>query len=109
MAPQLVWGKLPRLFGADASIFANHGGRFSLTPSDGRTIAAMLASSIPGVKPSFPVPAGGISVDAAKDVIRLYGNDVILLVGGSLLSSDDLTEASKQFAARVREASLLTA
>jgi ribulose-bisphosphate carboxylase large chain len=109
MSPHLVWGKLPRLFGADASIFANHGGRFSLSQTDGRTIAAMLAASMPGIKRSFPVPAGGISVDAAEEVIRLYGNDVILLVGGSLLSADDLTEASRRFVARVREASLLTA
>jgi ribulose-bisphosphate carboxylase large chain len=107
MAPGMVWGKLPRLFGADASIFASTGGRFSLQPDDGRMISAMLSTPLGGLRRCFPVPAGGMSVESAPDAVRFYGNDVILLVGGSLLQARDLRDATRRFVNEVREAALL--
>jgi ribulose-bisphosphate carboxylase large chain len=107
IAPGLVWGKLPRLFGADASIFANSGGRFALGIDEGRMIAAMVSTPIGKIRRCFSVPAGGLSLDSVADVIRFYGNDTILLVGGSLLRSNDLASATRQFVDSVASAALL--
>jgi ribulose-bisphosphate carboxylase large chain len=109
MAPGVVWGALPRMFGADASIFANTGGRFVLPPDDGRMISAMLSAPIGDMPRSFPVPAGGMNVDAAPEIVRFFGNDVILLVGGSLLKSTDLVGATRSFVDSVKRSSLLHA
>jgi len=37
----------------------------------------------------LPVPAGGMSVERAAEIVRAYGNDAMLLVGGSLLAAGD--------------------
>lgn len=108
IAAAMSWGKLTRLFGADGSIFANSGGRFSLGTEDCRMISAMLSTPIGSIKRAFPVPAGGMDVSAVDDVVRFYGNDVILLVGGSLLRAKDLAAATRQFVDRVHSASLLS-
>ena len=36
IAPPFLFGKLLRLFGADAVVFANYGGRFGYTPAPAR-------------------------------------------------------------------------
>ena len=38
---------------------------------------------------SFPSPGGGMSVDRASDMKAMYGNDVVYLLGGSLLRYGD--------------------
>jgi ribulose-bisphosphate carboxylase large chain len=49
-----------------------------------------------------PVPAGGISIDRIDELLQFYGEDVMLLIGGSLLAARDrLTEAASQFVDRV--------
>jgi ribulose-bisphosphate carboxylase large chain len=88
IAPQALIGKLFRLYGADAVIFPNTGGRFSYSREVCRAIVDALRSpsSIP---PAFPVPAGGMAIDAMDSVLGLYGADTVVLVGGSLLDARD--------------------
>jgi ribulose-bisphosphate carboxylase large chain len=108
ISPGIRWGLLPRLFGADATIFASAGGRFGISTDDCRLIAASAAAPVGNVRRSFPVPAGGMDAATAHEVIRFYGNDVVLLVGGSLLKSDDLRAATEVFVDHVHRAALLT-
>ncbi|MEX0600910.1 MAG: RuBisCO large subunit C-terminal-like domain-containing protein [Rhodothermales bacterium] len=103
--PATIYGKLFRLFGADAVIFANYGGRFSFSPDVCRDIAERLRNPWLGLKPAFPVPAGGMTADRAAELVRFFGRDVILLVGGSLLKAGDrLRQKTRQFTERVEEA-----
>lgn len=109
LAPSLLFGKLFRLYGADAVIFANYGGRFSYKPETCRKIADNLRSDWLWLKRSMPVPAGGMTVDRAKELVNFFGNDVILLVGGSLLEAGEaLVEKTRSFTDAVRSAASRT-
>jgi len=103
VAPPLLLGKLFRLFGADATIFPNHGGRFSFSAETCRRIANCARSSWQGVRPVLPVPAGGMTVERVPEMLASYGTDVMLLIGGGLLSAKErLLERGREFVAAVR-------
>lgn len=106
IAPPLLMGTLFRLFGADAVIFPNHGGRFSYDAATCRTLAQRAIEPLANVRPALPVPAGGMAVERVEEMIAFYGRDVLLLVGGALLAAGDaLPEAASAFVERVRRAS----
>ena len=85
VAPPLLLGKLFRLFGADATIFPNHGGRFSYSRETCLAIAAAARDPWEGLAPVLPVPAGGMTVERVTEMIADYGSDTMLLIGGGLL------------------------
>lgn len=102
IAAPLMLGKLFRLFGADATIFPNHGGRFSFTRETCLAIAHAAREPWHGVRPILPVPAGGMTVERVPGMIAGYGHDTMLLIGGGLLSAgDELLERSREFVAAV--------
>jgi ribulose-bisphosphate carboxylase large chain len=96
VAPPLLLGTLFRLFGADAVIFPNHGGRFAYSPATCQGIAQAARAAWDGIRPALPVPAGGMSIERVPEIVREYGPDTVLLIGGSLLI------AREQLAARSR-------
>lgn len=87
IAPPLLFGNLFRLLGADAVIFANHGGRFGYTPATCRALAQTALAPWGGLKPAVPVPAGGMTLARVPEMLQFYGKDVMLLIGGDLLSA----------------------
>jgi ribulose-bisphosphate carboxylase large chain len=90
IAPELLFGKLLPLYGADATIFANFGGRFAYSRETCRGISdALTTPAEPGVLPTLPMPAGGIKYRHVTDVLQFYGRDVILLIGGGLYEAGD--------------------
>lgn len=104
IAPATLLGKLLPLYGADAVIFPNAGGRFSYSRDVCAAIARALREPDPPVAPAFPVPAGGLKVEDMAPVLEFYGADTVLLVGGSVLDSPDnetLLSRSRQFVAAV--------
>jgi ribulose-bisphosphate carboxylase large chain len=104
--PHVLLGTLFRLFGADASIFPHDGGRFSYGARTCAAIARQLRDPLGDLKPALPVPAGGMSVERAEEVVRFYGRDAMLLIGGSLyLAGSRLGERSRQFVEAVEAAS----
>jgi ribulose-bisphosphate carboxylase large chain len=103
IAPPLLLGKLFRLLGADAVVFPNHGGRFGYSAAICREIAANAGADWSGARPSLPVPAGGMTIARAPEMLDFYGRDVMLLIGGSLLASRErLTDETAAFTALVR-------
>jgi ribulose-bisphosphate carboxylase large chain len=101
----VLLGKLFRWYGADAVIFPHTGGRFSLGTETCRTLAETLRAPHPRVRPSFPVPAGGIKVERVEEALAFYGRDSILLIGGSLYEAgDELPERTRALVARVTRA-----
>jgi len=104
-APELLFGKLLRLYGADAVIFVGYAGRFGIPRATCAAIAANLRSDWHGMAPSLPVPGGGIELSDVAEVVRFYGHDAMLLVGGSLqLEAGKLLERSRAFVDAVRQA-----
>ena len=106
IAPPALLGTLFRLFGADAVIFPNHGGRFSYTPDICGAVVERLRAPMHGLKAALPVPAGGMSVERVPELVAEYGHDAMLLIGGSLLiARDELAARSRAFVDAVAAAS----
>ncbi len=104
IAPPVLLGKLFRLFGADATIFPNHGGRFSYSRETCMAITKAARAPWHGLRPTLPVPAGGMTVDRVDEMLRGYGPDTMLLIGGGLLAARErLLEKSRDFVASVKK------
>ena len=103
---ELLFGKLLRLYGADAVIFVSHGGRFGPSRESCARIAASLRDPWHGLRPSLPVPGGGLQLENAAEAVDFYGRDTMLLVGGSLqLEEGMLEKRSRELVEAVAEAS----
>ena len=102
IAPPLLLGKLFRLFGADATIFPSHGGRFGYSPETCTAITNHARQSWHGLEPTLPVPAGGMTLDRLPALIDFYGTETMILIGGSLLSArEHITSETAAFVAEV--------
>ena len=93
-----VLGQLPRLCGADITVFPNFGGRFSLSQAQCRSIMERCTEPVGNMKPIFPSPAGGMTFEKVAPMKEFYGNDVCLLMGGGLFTvTPDLSGNCKKF------------
>jgi ribulose-bisphosphate carboxylase large chain len=103
VASPFLLGRLFRLLGADAVIFPNYGGRFAYSEDTCRGIANACRAPWSHLRAMLPVPAGGLSVERVPEVIRFYGNEAMLLIGGSLLAAAErLPERTRAFVELVR-------
>lgn len=103
VSPVALLGKLFRLLGADAVIFPNHGGRFGYSSDTCRRLAQALRENRQDLKPSVPVPAGGMARERVREMLDFYGADSMLLIGGALLETRErLVEATSAFVAEVQ-------
>ncbi len=99
ISPGVLFGVLYRLAGADAAIFPHYGGRFTFTPDECRDLAEQATHPMGAIRPIFPVPAGGMTLERVAEMRQFYGDDVILLIGGDLhRHGDTLIESAARFA-----------
>lgn len=90
----VLFGTIQRLAGSDISVFPNVGGRFGFSAAECAQIAtACRAPDGPGL-PLLPSPGGGMSVARAADMQAMYGQDVVYLLGGSLLKDPPRIDAA---------------
>lgn len=105
IATPLLFGRLFRLFGADATIFPSWGGRFTHSRDECLAIARRAREPLGAHRPTLPVPAGGMRIDRVDEIAHAYGADTMLLIGGDLLRNGDaLAEHAARFASRVAHA-----
>jgi ribulose-bisphosphate carboxylase large chain len=98
LAHHVVFGQLPRLAGADATIFVNHGGRFAFNRADCQGIVDATGQPMGLLKPIFPVPAGGMTLSRLPEMADFYGREAVFLIAGGLYAhGPDLVESSRQF------------
>lgn len=98
LSHRVVFAQLQRLAGADASIYPNYGGRFGFSREECHSIMQGCIEPMGDYPSIFPTPGGGMSLARIPELLDLYGNDVLFLVGGSLYSrSADLVENAKHF------------
>jgi ribulose-bisphosphate carboxylase large chain len=103
IAPPVLFGKIFRMFGADAVIFPNHGGRFGYSPETCLRIAETARGAWHGYRTAIPVPAGGMTTDRVGEMLDFYGSEVMLLIGGSLLDARErLTQETAAFVEKVK-------
>lgn len=105
--PPLFFGKLFRLFGADAVIYPNHGGRFSYSSETCMSLAQAARAPWAHLRPALPVPAGGMTVERVEEILGFYGLDTMLLIGGNLLAAGEgVLERTRAFVGRVAASSV---
>ena len=109
IVPELLLGRLFRMFGADATIFPNFGGRFSYDRGTCRAIAQRAREPLGRVRAILPVPAGGMRTERVDEMIEEFGTDVMLLIGGHLLAGatapgDSVLSRAAAFVERVHAA-----
>lgn len=93
------FGTLHRLMGADAVVYPNFGGRFGFTRAECQSIAKACAVDMGGPKAIVAAPGGGMTFARIPEMRAAYGNDVMYLVGGALLSEPDLVSACRRLVA----------
>jgi len=99
-----LFGQLPRLAGADASIYPNYGGRFLFSYEDCRSIVQGTTVPMHHIKPIFSVPGGGMGLERIPEMLRIYGRDVIFLIGGALHKiGPDLVENCRRYMEAINE------
>lgn len=95
-------GQLPRLIGADITVFPNFGGRFSLSQAQCRSIVDFCTEACGTMPPIFPAPAGGMTFEKIDKMKEFYGTDVALLMGGGLFTvTPDLPGNCRTFVERL--------
>ncbi len=95
---QVLFGQIARLAGADATIYPNFGGRFAFSKEECMNIVKGTSVKMGKLKPIFPCPGGGMDLNRVKEILEIYGQEVILLMGGSLFShSSNLIENCRYF------------
>jgi ribulose-bisphosphate carboxylase large chain len=93
-----LFGQLQRIAGADASIYPNYGGRFGFSKQECQSIAQACSEKMGDYAPIFPTPGGGMSLEKVPEMLALYGNEVMFLIGGALYSrSSDLVDNVRYF------------
>jgi ribulose-bisphosphate carboxylase large chain len=97
----IALAKLMRLAGADISIFPNYGGRFSFSKAECQEIAQDARSDFGNLKPIWPAPGGGMTLERIDEIVNFFGRDTMLLVGGAL-HRGDLLENAKKLAVRAQ-------
>lgn len=106
MAPAVVFGQLPRLAGADVSIYPSYDGYYSMSKDDCRNIALETAAPHSHLRSIFPTAAGKLSSTRMEEIIELYQNDVVMIIGGGLLQGgSDLSATCQKFMRQVEQAS----
>ena len=102
IAPELLFGRLLRLFGSDAVIFVNVGGRFGYTRETCAALAQGARAPWGDLRPALPVPAGGMRLERVEELLDFYGPDSMLLIGGNLLiERDRVQQRTREFVDRV--------
>jgi len=102
----VIYGQLSRLAGADAVVYPNFGGRFSFSIAECQSIVAGTQDSMGHLKPIFPAPGGGMTLERIPELMKVYGKDVLFLMGGGLFKPGrSLVDNCKAFLALVEQAS----
>ncbi|UCG25175.1 MAG: ribulose 1,5-bisphosphate carboxylase large subunit [Chloroflexota bacterium] len=99
---QFLYGQLMRLAGADGVIFAGPGGRFPATNDDCRDLIKGASRPMGHLKSILPMPGGGMTLERIPEMVKLYGQDVILLISGELFNmGPDLIKNCRRFSESV--------
>ena len=94
VSPPALIGKLFRLAGADATIFPNHGGRFSYSPATCTALAHAARRPLGRFAARHAGAGGEMTLDRVDEMVSFYGRDTILLIGGAVLGAAEGIEAA---------------
>jgi S-methyl-5-thioribulose 1-phosphate isomerase len=97
MSHHVTLGQLPRLAGADGVIFPSFGGRFSFSELDCKNLVDGTKAKMSALSQSFPMPAGGLTLERVPELMSFYGQDAVFVIGGDLHQAGDLIDSCIKF------------
>lgn len=90
-------GQMMRIIGADVSIYPNFGGRFSFSKEECLNIVKGCTDPLLNLAETFPCPGGGMNFQNVPEMLNVYANDVIYLMGGGLFKKGpDLVQNTRE-------------
>lgn len=92
-----MYGQLVRLAGGDVSVFPNYLGRFSASKENCLEAVRGTQAPMGNLKSIFPSPGGGAALDKIPEMLEVYGQDMVYLIGGGLHHGDSLVETCRKF------------
>jgi len=84
VSSHLVLGTLPRLAGADASIYPCPYGSLRSTRAEHLRAARAMTDPLFGIRPNLPVPGGGVHAGLVPVLLRDLGIDHAVAAGGAI-------------------------
>ena len=84
MAATLIGAKLPRLAGVDMIIGLTPYGKFPMLMDTFVNMGLQMLTPFGNIKPIFPMPGGGTTQGHIEDVMKKFGNDVMIAAGGAI-------------------------
>ncbi|MGB2798398.1 MAG: RuBisCO large subunit C-terminal-like domain-containing protein [Dehalococcoidia bacterium] len=84
LSSHIVLGKLPRLAGADIVVIPAPYGKAPVITDKFLNAARTLSFPLYNLKPTWPMPSGGITPSMTPDVMRDLGNDIVIGSGGGI-------------------------
>ena len=85
IAPSVLFGQIPRLFGVDASLFPVFGRDFSISRDQCAQIAGETGKPLRHMKAILPAVGGHLGLERIPEILELFGMEVMVVVGGTLL------------------------
>lgn len=86
VSSHLILGKLPRICGADIIVTPAPYGKARILKERYMEIIQQQVFPLRDIKPSMPMPSGGIATPMVEDVINDIGYDIMLGSGGAIHS-----------------------
>ncbi|HPF20714.1 MAG TPA: RuBisCO large subunit C-terminal-like domain-containing protein [Syntrophomonas sp.] len=84
MSASLIGAKLPRLAGLDMVIGLSPYGKFPIMMDTFINLGYNMLAPLHNIKPVFPMPGGGTTQGHVEDIMKKFGNDVIIASGGAI-------------------------
>ena len=80
----IVLGKLPRLAGADIAVYPAPYGKASFLREKFQAVAKNLTFPLYQLRPTFPMPSGGIVPGMIPQVMKDLGSEIVIGTGGGI-------------------------
>ena len=84
VAPGVLYGLLPRLAGADLTIYPAFGAGYSISQQDRLSIAQRCRKSWGALHPTMPAVGGRIGPERLSELRSVLGSDVAFIVGSRI-------------------------
>jgi ribulose-bisphosphate carboxylase large chain len=89
LSHSMLYAIYPRLVGADVSIYPSFGGRYGFSKELCVQVANDCRNPNGLFQPILPAPGGGMTIELAKLLREMYGDDAVFLFGGGAMRYKD--------------------
>jgi ribulose-bisphosphate carboxylase large chain len=104
LAPGVLYGLLPRLAGAEFTIYSAFGSGYPMSQQDCLSVAQCCRESWGTLKPTMPAVGGRIGPEQLPELRRVLGSDVAVVVGSRIQKDPEgIPAALRAFHRTMRE------